>query len=397
MSLTQISTAGVKDDAVTAGKIPANAVGSSELADNAVNNAAVASNAAIAGTKISPSFTSDITITNDIPRINFVDSGENPDWEIGNINGAFRFRDTTNAATWMQINADGHVDVTGNLDVGAGIDITGDTLGTGQFETTGANKHFKSHSSSSGDWVRMYAGAGTGKWDIYGNGANLRFSDNDSAGSVVFDRSVGIGTTSPSQSLHVAGNIINTESVAGTGDSGIMIGNGHRLGFDQSGTRSWHVKAQDGVLNISSGDGASAPRVAGLLFGSDTAAANTLDDYEEGSCVPTQVNGSFSPGSADGKYTKVGRLVTWMMQITFDSTGSNNHLRIGNFPFTAAGGRPGSAILRYSNDNEAYKIAWHVDGGAATASAYYSSSGGIVEAYAVSQQRFDLTFVYEAA
>jgi hypothetical protein len=36
MALTQISTAGVKDDAVTSGKIPANAVGSSELADNAV-------------------------------------------------------------------------------------------------------------------------------------------------------------------------------------------------------------------------------------------------------------------------------------------------------------------------------------------------------------------------
>tara|TARA_R100000458_G_scaffold9204_1_gene7305 strand:+ start:1487 stop:2866 length:1380 start_codon:yes stop_codon:yes gene_type:complete len=45
MALTQISTAGVKDDAVTAGKIPANAVGSSELADNAVDTAAVADNA----------------------------------------------------------------------------------------------------------------------------------------------------------------------------------------------------------------------------------------------------------------------------------------------------------------------------------------------------------------
>ena len=45
MALTQISTAGVKDDAVTAGKIPANAVGSSELADNAVDTAAIAANA----------------------------------------------------------------------------------------------------------------------------------------------------------------------------------------------------------------------------------------------------------------------------------------------------------------------------------------------------------------
>ena len=37
MALTQISTAGVKDDAVTSGKIPANAVGTSEIADQAVD------------------------------------------------------------------------------------------------------------------------------------------------------------------------------------------------------------------------------------------------------------------------------------------------------------------------------------------------------------------------
>ena len=45
MALTQISTAGVKDDAVTSGKLPANAVGSSELADNAVDTAAIADDA----------------------------------------------------------------------------------------------------------------------------------------------------------------------------------------------------------------------------------------------------------------------------------------------------------------------------------------------------------------
>lgn len=42
MALTQISTAGVKDDAVTSGKIPANAVGSSEIADTAVTLAKLA-------------------------------------------------------------------------------------------------------------------------------------------------------------------------------------------------------------------------------------------------------------------------------------------------------------------------------------------------------------------
>ena len=51
MALTQISTAGVKDDAVTSGKIPANAVGSSELADNAVDTNAIAADA-VTGAKI---------------------------------------------------------------------------------------------------------------------------------------------------------------------------------------------------------------------------------------------------------------------------------------------------------------------------------------------------------
>ena len=71
----------------------------------------------------------------------------------------------------------------------------------------------------------------------------------DSAGKV------GIGVTSPSQKLHVAGTIINSTSVNNTGDQGIQMDNGHRLGFDQSGTRSWTVKATGGNLEIGSGDG----------------------------------------------------------------------------------------------------------------------------------------------
>ena len=45
MAITQTGTGGIKDDAVTASKIPANAVGSSELADDAVNNAKLADGA----------------------------------------------------------------------------------------------------------------------------------------------------------------------------------------------------------------------------------------------------------------------------------------------------------------------------------------------------------------
>tara|TARA_R100000353_G_scaffold36114_1_gene28856 strand:+ start:1358 stop:3460 length:2103 start_codon:yes stop_codon:yes gene_type:complete len=44
MALTQVSTAGVKDDAVTSGKIPANAVNTSEIAASAVTGANIADN-----------------------------------------------------------------------------------------------------------------------------------------------------------------------------------------------------------------------------------------------------------------------------------------------------------------------------------------------------------------
>jgi len=52
MALTKIGTDGVKDDAITSGKIPANAVGSSELANNSIVNEDVSDSAAIATSKI---------------------------------------------------------------------------------------------------------------------------------------------------------------------------------------------------------------------------------------------------------------------------------------------------------------------------------------------------------
>ena len=65
-----------------------------------------------------------------------------------------------------------------------GAALTGTLTATGQL--TGS-------SSNSGKYVRLYGGAGTGRWDIYGHGANLRISDNDSTGSVVVDRAVSLG------------------------------------------------------------------------------------------------------------------------------------------------------------------------------------------------------------
>ena len=95
---------------------------------------------------------------------------------------------------------------------GAALPKAGGAL-TGEVTTTNA---FKAHSSSSGDYVRMYGGTGTGKWDIYGNGANLRIGDNESAGSVQFDTNVGIGTAAPLSKLDVSNSFITVSKGSAT-------------------------------------------------------------------------------------------------------------------------------------------------------------------------------------
>ena len=47
-------------------------------------------------------------------------------------------------------------------------------------------------SSVTDKYVRMYGSSGSGRWDIYGNGTNLRISDNDSAGKVVVDTNLDV-------------------------------------------------------------------------------------------------------------------------------------------------------------------------------------------------------------
>ena len=78
----------------------------------------------------------------------------------------------------------------------------------------------------------------------------------------------------------------------------------------------------------------------GITFNGDTAAANALDDYEEGTWTPVIVasggNPSLSYGAQNGTYTKIGRYVytTFFIQINGVSSQGAGNLRIGPLPFT---------------------------------------------------------------
>ena len=90
-------------------------------------------------------------------------------------------------------------------------------------------------------------------------------------------------------------------------------------------------------------------RASGVLFGSDTAAANTLDDYEEGTWTPDLTFGDSNTGitytSRAGTYTKVGRQVTINFEISLSDKGSQSGTaNIAGLPFSVANLMSGTTI-----------------------------------------------------
>jgi hypothetical protein len=77
----------------------------------------------------------------------------------------------------------------------------------------------------------------------------------------------------------------------------------------------------------------------GILFGTDTAANNALDDYEEGTWTPslagTTTAGTYTLSGLEARYTKIGNLVTVAARFGFSSItdGTGAGLNLGGLPF----------------------------------------------------------------
>jgi hypothetical protein len=84
---------------------------------------------------------------------------------------------------------------------------------------------------------------------------------------------------------------------------------------------------------------------AGITFNGDTAAANELDDYEEGTWTATldtwTGTAPTTTVTATGQYTKIGRLVHVEVQFSNVSTaGASGDVKISGLPFSASTGNP---------------------------------------------------------
>jgi hypothetical protein len=87
-----------------------------------------------------------------------------------------------------------------------------------------------------------------------------------------------------------------------------------------------------GYLRMASGSG-------GIQFNGDTAAANALDDYEEGTWTPTYVGsggGSMTHSIQNGQYTKIGNVVHINFYIQGDKDSLSGDISISGLPFAVA-------------------------------------------------------------
>jgi len=108
----------------------------------------------------------------------------------------------------------------------------------------------------------------------------------------------------------------------------------------ENGGRDLAIFAQqDIIIDSNSGELARFLKDGGLTFNGDTANSNALDDYEEGTWTPTVISLTVvGTPTYTGRYTKVGRLVSFDLQIySTTSTAATSGATVFSLPFVQAG------------------------------------------------------------
>ena len=244
---------------------------------------------------------------------------------------------------------------------------------------------------------------------------------------------VGIGTAFPLAPLHVVGSssgavqamIHNTnggtnssaELVFGTWGGAIPTGSGNpgpsakivalntNAGnastdltfhtYSSSSTSAERIRiTSDAYLRMAASSG-------GIQFNGDTAAANALDDYEEGTWTPTSASGGLTFGVDSANYTKIGRLVTAQCYLTITGAGNTNGVIIGGLPFNNRSNAWSPGALDVSRCSRVGAIA-RVEGGGARIELLVSSGSTSLDRIEVKGNDFGtgyiiLTVTYQAA
>ena len=218
--------------------------------------------------------------------------------------------------------------------------------------------------ASTDDFYVVFKGKSTPSGQIPEKQSNGDYTFDD--GTLFVDAStnrVGINSTSPSAILEIDAASSNFIRFA---DSGTLTG---IVGMDDGGTLVSGATDGDMVLRAQTsgkgiafgGNGGSRFGMFdsdGIKFNSDTATANALNDYEEGTFTPAVTQGTISIEHAN--YTKIGRTVVLNFQVyDFSNRTSGDQVTITGLPFTSSStSKAASVCLGRFVNNGGDAIAW---------------------------------------
>jgi hypothetical protein len=162
---------------------------------------------------------------------------------------------------------------------------------------------------------------------------------------------IGVGVSSPSYPMTIAsasnavGLAINGRSADGLGAAYWFANNGTTQHGDirasasefrisstpASAVQTFYTNGSERLRILSSG---------GITFNGDTAAANALDDYEEGTWTPTSLVNGFTVSLSNfnaARYVKIGKIVHVTFDMVFGSaTYASSFSHVGGLPFGSA-------------------------------------------------------------
>ena len=194
---------------------------------------------------------------------------------------------------------------------------------------------------------------------------------------------VGIGTTTPNKSSSSNALTVNTGTAA----------NYAALELSSNDTLNWYINANNAaVYDTTQGtrsrifytNGSERLRIqsgGGISFNGDTATANALSDYEEGTFNPfSGIGSAFTGESYNARYTKVGRVVHVDLRVGWTATDNSGNALGMKLPFTSINptnnnSNVGAVLYSGTQLESGAALVSHVGDNSDTVSIYRGSGG----------------------
>ena len=286
------------------------------LGDDASFSTTITNSIAGKVAKSGDTMTGDLTLNYGYPRINFYDSGHNPDYSLINNDGDFSLYDITNNVHRLWVSATGNVGI-GNTSPNDKLDVSGN-VSANAFNAVGTLARYNGTGGvaiaglggSSYAYISAYSDSG-------GTGKNLALQKDGG--------NVGIGTTSPAYKLHVStGNTNVAARLENTTSNGSVLelyssGDGRLMTFQTD-----HIYINSGALHFGAENGALYLRSAGY----GTVVGGTTVYSTGGNAALSVVGDVISFGASNSDLSYFRRLGVGQFQWQTYNSGNNGEIHL---------------------------------------------------------------------